>query len=186
MRRLARRCVPLLLALAALFALARTTPACPFCTLQGQTLTGEMAQAKMVLYGTLGNANEEKETTDMVVQDVVKDHPKRGKLTKLTLKRYIPPSLDGSKYNYLVFFDLFRNEFDPYRGVAVKPDSTMPKYLAGAAKVKDRPISERLRYFFQWLDDPDIEVSNDAYKEFANADYDDYKGMAANLPAARI
>src|SRR5262245_45140045 len=186
MSRLARRCVPLGIALATLFALARTTPACPFCTMQGQTLTGEMVQAKMVLYGSLGNANEEKEETDLTVQSVIKDHPRRGKAKKLTLKRYIPPSLDGSKYNYLIFFDLFRNEFDPYRGVAVKPDSKVADYLAGAAKVKDRPIGERLRFFFDWLDNEDVEISNDAYKEFGNADYSDYKDMAGKLPAQKI
>jgi hypothetical protein len=188
MSRLARRLSPLFVAVAALVGLARTTPAvcCPFCTLQGQTLTGEMAQAKMVLYGTLGNANEEKETTDMAVETVVKDHPSRGKTKKLTLDRYIPPSLDGSKYKYLVFFDLFRGKFDPYRGVAVKPDSKMPEYLAGAFKVKDKPLGERLRFFFDWLDNPDIEIANDAYKEFGNVDYNDYKAMAARLPAERI
>jgi len=186
MSRLARCSVPALVALAALFGLARTTPACPFCTMQGQTLTGEMAQAKMVLYGTLTNANEAKETTDMVVQAVIKDHPQRAKAKKLTLKRYIPPSLDGSKYNYLVFFDLFRGKFDPYRGVAVKPESKIPDYLAGAWKVKDRPLGERLQFFFGWLDNPDVEISNDAYKEFGNADYADYKDMAGKLPAEKI
>ncbi|MBJ7432486.1 MAG: hypothetical protein JHC56_14215, partial [Gemmataceae bacterium] len=29
---------------------------CPFCTMQGQTLVGEVNQASMVLFGTLKNA----------------------------------------------------------------------------------------------------------------------------------
>src|SRR5207237_551851 len=45
---------------------------------------------------------------------------------------------------------------------------------------------ERLRFFFDYLDNDDVEISNDAYKEFGNADYKDYKDMAKQLPAAKI
>ena len=34
-----------------------------------------------------------------------------------------------------------------------------------------------------FLDSSDLEVSNDSYKEFANADYKDYRDMARGLPA---
>jgi hypothetical protein len=87
---------------------------------------------------------------------------------------------------YLVFCDVFKGNIDPYRGVAVKADSDMPRYLKGALEVKDAKVSKRLRFFFDYLDNPDIEISNDAYKEFANADYKDYRDMARSLPAERI
>ena len=44
-----RRHVPLLSALGALFCLALPSLACPFCSMQGQTLTGEVSQAAMLL-----------------------------------------------------------------------------------------------------------------------------------------
>ena len=34
---------------------AAPSPACPFCSPTGTTLTGEVAQADFILYGTLGN-----------------------------------------------------------------------------------------------------------------------------------
>jgi hypothetical protein len=184
----------LLLALAAWAVLASVAAACPFCTMQGQTLTGEVSQASMVLYGTLTNAqiqgNGEDGTTDLVIEKVVKKHDDLDKLTKtkgnktfVVLPRYVPPA-DG--YKYLVFCDVFKGKVDPYRGVAVKADSDMAKYLEGALAVKDKKIGERLRFFFDYLDNADLEISNDAYKEFANADYKDYRDMAAKLPADKV
>ena len=60
----------------------------------------------------------------------------------------------------------------------------MPTSLSLA--VKDKEVGTRLRFFFDYLDNPDLEVSNDAYKEFGNADYKDYRDMAKELPADKI
>ena len=50
-----------------------TSPACPFCTMQGKTLTGEVADASMVLYGKLDKADEKAETTDIEIETIIKD-----------------------------------------------------------------------------------------------------------------
>lgn len=179
---LVRRCLLALLALS----VAAPLWACPFCTMQGQTLTGEVAQASLVLYGTLANAKEEGEgSTDLVIDSVVKDNEILGKRKVITLSRYVPPAAEA-KYKYLVFCDVFKGKIDPYRGVAVKADSDMPKYLKGAMAVKDKKPNDRLRFFFDYLDSPDVEISNDAYKEFGNADYKDYRDMAGTLPADKV
>ena len=117
---------------------------------------------------------------------VVKNHAflKNNKL--ITLPRYINLMQDGSKYKFLVFIDIFKDKIDPYRGIPVKADSDMAAYLKGALAVKDQKPEKRLRFFFDYLDNSDMEISNDAYKEFANADYKDYRDMAKNLPADRI
>lgn len=171
--------------------LIATTPACPFCLGQGETLTGEVGRASLALYGTLSRADmtpragAPEGTTDLVIETVVKNHPWLNGQKVVTLPRYVPPVDDG-KYKYLVFCDIFKNNLDPYRGVAVKADSDMPKYLKGALAGKDEKIEKRLRFFFDYLDNADSEISNDAYREFANADYKDYKGMAGSLPAEKI
>jgi hypothetical protein len=175
----------LLLALAAALVMGGAAAACPFCSSQGTSLSGDVEQASMVLFGTLGNANEDKETTELTVDRVIKDHPARGGKKVVTLSRYIP--IDGtSKNKYLVFFDVFRNKLDPYRGVSVKKDSDLADYLVGAVKVQKAPVGKRLKYFFDYLDNTDFEISNDAYKEFAKAKYEDYAAMAKDLPADRI
>jgi len=165
--------------------------ACPFCSMQGQTLTGEVQTVGMVLFGTLKNAKLKsggdgiEGTTELHVEEVIKDHEIRKGSKVLTLNRYIPPDKEKN-YKYLVYCDVFMNKVDPYRGVAVLPDSKVAGYLAGSLKLKDASVADRLAYFFGWLDDKDPEVSNDAYKEFANADYKDFQPMASKLPAEKV
>jgi hypothetical protein len=189
-----RRGVPwLLLALLVWGLAAAPGEACPFCAAEkGATLTEEVDLANMVLFGSTANADEPSQTTDLVVESVVKDHKERGKRNTVKLNRYVPPPLDGARYKYLVFFDIYKDKdtnkvrVDPYKGTAVKFNSKVPDYLKGAVAVKDKPIGQRLRFFFDHLDSKDDEVSNDAYREFAKADYKDYRDMARDLPAKKI
>jgi hypothetical protein len=157
--------------------------------MQGQTLTGEVGQATMVLYGTLTNATENPETgegtTDLIVETAVKAPKEFDGSKTVHLARFIPPPKED-KYRYLVFCDLFKGKVDPYRVLAVEKDADVARYLQGALSEKDKKIGERLRFFFDYLDSADPEISNDAYKEFANADYKDYRDMAKALPAQRI
>src|SRR5262245_3282170 len=76
--------------------------ACPFCTQGGKTLTQEVNQATMVLSGKLTNANEDNETTDLVIEEVIKDDALRGKKKTITLSRYVDLSLLTDKDRFLV------------------------------------------------------------------------------------
>ncbi len=185
-----RRLLLLTLALFAWAALTPTGHGCPFCTMQGQTLTNEVDQASMVLYGSLKNAKlsgngSAEGTTDLDIERIVKKNDILGERKVITLDRYVPTdSTDKSKY--LVFCDVFKGKVDPYRGLAVKADSDIAQYLSGAMKVKGKDVNVRLRYFFDYLDNADLEISNDAYKEFGNASYADYRDLAKTLPPDRI
>ena len=165
--------------------------ACPFCTMQGQTLTGDVNAANLVLFGTLKNAkllsngDGLQGTTVIDVEDVIKDHPARAGKNSITLPRYVPPSKEF-QYKYLVLCDVFKNKIDPYRGVAFLPESKVGIYLKSAIQSKESSASNRLKFFFDWIDSPDPEIGNDAYKEFGNADYKDFKEMASSLPAKKV
>jgi hypothetical protein len=164
--------------------------ACPFCSMQGQTLTGDINQASMVLFGTLTNAKLDASgavgqgTTDLQIEAIIKPNPILGNRKVVTLPRYVPTENNSTKF--LIFCDVYKGQIDPYRGVPVKPDSDIVRYLQGAMAVKDKDIGTRLRYFFDFLDNADVEISNDAYKEFGNADYKDYREMAKGLPADKL
>src|SRR5262249_53748244 len=138
---------------AALLLPAAPTNACPFCAPMGTTLTGEVAQADFILFGTLSNAQRDpndptafnKGTTDMTIDLVIKDHDMvKGKKT-ITIPRYVPPDAKNSKY--LIFFNVFNGQLDPYRGEAVAADSKLPEYLKGAMEVRQKDTVTRLRYF---------------------------------------
>jgi len=185
-----RRLVFVGLALLAVLGLPALLAACPFCSMQGQTLTGEVNQASMVLYGTLTNAKLDASgdfgqgTTDLVIEAVLKKHDILAGKKVISLPRYVPT--DNGKSKFLIFCDVFKGKIDPYRGIPVPANSDIVKYIQGALVVKDKDIGTRLRYFFDYLDNADLEISNDAYKEFGNADYKDYKEMAHHLPADKI
>src|SRR6266480_1730369 len=126
----------------ALFAPA-VASACPFCNSNGTTLTGEAAQASMILYGTLSNAqllpggDFGQGTTDLTVELVVKDNAILGGRKVITLPRYVPADKDNP-VKYLVFCDVFQGKIDPYRGIAVKADSPIAAYLKGALAVREK------------------------------------------------
>ena len=165
--------------------------ACPFCTMQGQTLTGEINQASLVLFGTLKNARlsnnpaDAEGFTDLEIESVIKDNSIIANKKVITLKRYLPQ--DNKKpYKYLVFCDVFENKIDPYRGVAFDLNTDVSAYLKGASAISKEAVPKRLEFYFNYLDSPDLEVSNDAYKEFGNADYKDFQLMANKLPASKV
>jgi hypothetical protein len=162
--------------------------ACPFCGgTDGPTLTGEVASASMVLYGNLRNPNEAQGTTDLEVVAVLKGHKDHKDPKVVTLSRFIPVGEEAaSKYRFLVYCDFFKNKVDPYRVLPVLKDGQTAAYLKGSLELKGAPVGKRLRFFFDYLDNEDIEISNDAYKEFAQADYKDYRDMAKELPADRV
>lgn len=189
MSRTVMRCTPFVVLLMLVLA-AVPLSACPFCGGQGQTLVGDVNEASLVLFGTLGKASLDAKsdfgqgTTEFKIEKVLKNHEALGDKAWVILPRYLPSDEKAPKY--LIFCGVFKGKLDPYRGVPVKAGSDIVKYLQGALAVKDKAAGERLRFAFDYLDNADIEISNDAYKEYANADYRDYSVMAKDLSASKI
>ena len=170
---------------------AASSMACPFCSSQGQTLSSEVKQADLVLFGSLFNAKRDldefgKGTTEMNVEIVVKPHPYLAGRKKITLPRYVPLTNSKEQNKYLVFCEVYKDQIDPYRGIAVRPDSKIATYLRDAIEVKKLPVSEQLAFFFRHLDSDDPDISNDAYMEFGNSDYRDFRVMAEKLNPDQI
>ncbi|MCI0463613.1 MAG: hypothetical protein L0Z62_42300 [Gemmataceae bacterium] len=180
-----------LLALAGLVA-PRAATACPFCLDErGPTLVDDFNQSALVLLGTFTNyrpgAGDDVlgGKTDFVIEKVLKPHAVLKTVVKknrIEFKRGVP----ATKSKFVVFCDVYKNEVDPLRGVEVAPNSDLVSYLSKALALKDRPIAERLRLCFEYLNSPDIDVALDAYREYAKADYKDYRDIAKKLPADKI
>lgn len=179
-------------AAAALLLTAVPAPACPFCAPTGTTLTGEVAQADFILFGTLANAKRDpndptafnKGSTDLNIELVIKPHDMVKDKKSITIPRYVPP--DGKNGKYLIFFNVYNGMLDPYRGESVAIDSKLPQYLKGAMEVREKDTVTRLKYFFEYLEDQDVVVSSDAYSEFGYAEYKEVREVAAKLPAATL
>jgi hypothetical protein len=157
------------------------SPACPFCSGQGQTLTKEVTTASFVVYGTVSNARLSSNpddfgggTTDLTVESIIKPHDYLKAKKQLVLNRYIPSA--GKEVKFLVFCEIFRDKVDAYRGIPSQ-DKDLGEYLKGAVELENKEQPKRLAFFFNWLDHADAEIGTDAYKEFANADYKDVIAM---------
>lgn len=164
--------------------------ACPFCSAPGATtFVAEEAQADLILYGTLSNAKRDpddptgfnKGTTELTIEEVIKPHAIVKDKKKITIPKYI--TQEGKEYKYLIYFNVVNGQLDPYRGEAFSVDSKLPTYLKGAIAIRQKDMATRLRYFFDYLESPDIMISGDAYGEFAVADYKDICEVAPKLPA---
>ena len=166
--------------------LAPATQACPFCEAEGQTLTSELKPAKMVIAVRVLSSDIDKDISTVEIDAIVKDHDFRGKQTKLSLSRYLDPMPLGEKGRLLLFCDVHKGKIDAYRGMFLKEGSKLPEYCRELLKIKDDPTTKRLNALFAYLAHPDLEVSSDAYKEFAYADYKDYKAIATTLPAETV
>lgn len=201
----------LLLGLALVLGLAPAAVACPFCSAQGQTLSGEVSQADFIVLGTLTNAQRDpsdflKGTTDLIVETVVKPHDYLKGKKVIRIPRYVPPDSGGNP-QYLVFCSLYtrpvdfaaaavtsslalgntdHSVVDAYRGEVVPAGSQLADYLKGAIEVKQKDAVARLRYFFDYLDSPDLVISADALNEFGYADYKEVRQLAETLPADKV
>lgn len=175
-----------------LLLLAWTLPsaiACIFCSEErGPTLNEDFGKAEIVLLGTchnprLGSGGLEDSATDFLIEEVVKAKDQKYKVgDKIVLPRYIA----DVKSKHLIFADIYKGKPDFYRGVPTSPNSSLTKYLKGALALQDKKPGERLRYFFDYLNSPELEIALDSYREFAKADYKDYRDMAKTLPSATI
>lgn len=200
----------LCIALAAIGLVITFAKACPFCSMQGQTLAEEVSQADLIVLGKMTNAKRDpvdftQGETELVIDEIVKDHPYLNGLKKLVIPRYIEPPKDGTRF--LVFGSIYRNseEFpaagigstlilanpalamlDPYRGDPVAPKSTLPKYLAGAMKTRDLNPVDRLKFYFEYLDDADLVIGSDAMTEFGNTEYKHVRELAKDLPRGKV
>jgi hypothetical protein len=164
--------------LALLFFASSALP-CPLCPPAGQTLTEEVKQSHLAIFGATSNAKHDpnefgKGTTDIDIDVVVKDHEFLKGKKKITLPRFIPPD-PKNKIKHLIFCEIYKGELDPYRGIEVPADSKLAEYLMGALAVKDKEMPVRLQYFFKHLDTPDWSISGDAFQEISKADYKDVR-----------
>ncbi len=165
--------------------------ACPFCNAEaGKTMLEEAAEARFVVFGWLEKSDRDKETSVIGIEKVIKDDADRPKGDKLVIKKYLDGEViskgKAGKDRLMLFCDFYKGQPDAYRGVIVKTGSKLPEYIEGLRARKEKSITERLKFCFEYLDDPDNEVSSDAYKEFARSDYADFKPMAKDLPSARV
>jgi len=186
--------------------------ACPFCSAQGTTFSGEVSTAHFIIVGTIQKSEHDpadfsKGKTELKIDAVIKPHPYLNGKTSITIPRYIPGDPQGQPLKMLVFCELHTpilytlasaitgpallcdarfTQLDAYRGEQLAADSRLATYLQGAFRVRELAVTERLKYFLQYLDDPELQISTDALNEFASANYGDVRPVAEKASADQL
>ena len=162
----------------------KTAQACPFCSAPSLTLSEQLVQADTaVLVKWVEGKKTDGRTPGSTTYEIV-DINKGSKATlkkgqKILLTRF-RPAKKGDLYLLL-----------GSKSVNVEWGSPLEVSKAGynyitKAPNPEQPVQKRLLYFLNYLEFPDMLVSNDAYAEFANAPYKDITAISKKMPRERI
>lgn len=168
--------------------------ACSLCEGSAQlspTFRQEAAlpMAKLILHGTIANARTTaggvSGQTDFHIKNVLRNDPVVKGKTMLVLPRFLPINDKDNPPHYLLFCDVDSGKIDPYRGLVIKGPATV-EYVKKSLALNPKDAVANLAFFFRYLDDPDVEVSRDAFLEFAKANDADVAQVAPKLDANKL
>jgi len=156
--------------------------ACPFCGAAQMTLSEQLAAADAaVLVQWSSGVKDEADkpgTTTYQIKEVVKGPKTTTKEQKITLDRF-----RAAKPGELFF--ILGTDMGEGKGVEwgspLEVTETSYQYMAQAPS-PEAPPAKRLAYFLKFLEFSDPIISNDAFAEFANAQYKDVEQLASQLP----
>lgn len=160
--------------------------ACPFCPAALMTLSEQLEQANAAALGQWVSA--EKATEDkrgastFQLRQLVKGPKSLAKGLKVTADGY-QAGKPGDLF-FLLGFEVDKGT-ELIWGTALSVTEASFGYIAKAPP-REAPPATRLPYYLKFLEDPDSQVSNDAFAEFANAEYQDVEHLTSQLPKEKI
>ncbi len=169
-----------------------SAPACSLCGAslrQAPTLRQEAAleTARVIIVGTAENPKLEGNAgrTDLRIAEVLRSDPALKDKKVIPVKRYLQVDDPKNPPRYLVFCDLYKDEFDPFRGVPLKSADSL-EYVRQVLKLDAKDQTGNLLFFFRYLDNSDPEIARDAFLEFAKATDQEIARVARRLDAAKL
>ncbi|HEY7422976.1 MAG TPA: hypothetical protein VH682_01825, partial [Gemmataceae bacterium] len=168
---------------------ARACSLCGASLRQAPTFRQEAAleTARVIIIGTAENprGNGITGTTDLRITDVLRSDPALEGKKVIPVKRFLPIDDPKNPPRYLVFCDIFKDEFDPFRGVPLKSADSV-EYARKIMKLDAKDVSGNLLFFFRYLESPDAEIARDAFLEFAKASDQEIARVAGKLDPKKL
>jgi hypothetical protein len=176
------------LGLVLLLAAPQPGSACSICGAalrQAPTIRQEAAlpSARIVVVGTVHNPRGAT-ASELHVTHVLRSDPFLGDKKVIDLNRYQPGD-EKNPPRFLVFCDVFKDKFDPFRGIPVRSDAGI-EYARKVLALDPRDTAGNLAFYFRYLEHPDKEIASDAFIEFAKAGDKDVAQAAARFDPARL
>jgi hypothetical protein len=157
--------------------------ACPFCPGTALTLTEQLATSDVVVLAAWVAGEKGSETnpgtTTYKVQQALKGPRSLQKDAKITVDRY----RTARAGDLFILLGTRRDgiEWD----CPIEVTETAFNYVSQAPS-PESPVAKRLEFFMKFLEYPDSTIANDAFSEFANAQYKDVAAIAADLPREKL
>lgn len=175
-----------------MLAVSAPAQACSLCGAslrQSPTLRQEAAleTARVIIIGTAQNAqlNGTTGTTDLRINEVLRSDPALEGKKVIPVERYLPIDDPKNPPRYLVFCDIFKGKFDPFRGIPLKSTESV-EYARKVMKLDPKDVTGSLLFFFRYLDSADTEIGRDAFLEFAKASDQDIARVAGKLDPTKL
>lgn len=168
--------------------------ACSLCGMslrQAPTFRQEAAldTARVIIIATAENARANPGgvtgTTDLRIAQVLRSDPLLEGKKVIRVERYLPISDAKNPPKYLVFCDIYKGKFDPFRGVPLRSDDAS-EYARKILKLDPKDATGNLLFFFKYLENADAEIARDAFLEFAKASDQEIAKAAGKLDPAKL
>ncbi len=160
---------------------------CSYCGSLAQipTFRQEAADpaARVIVYGTLRNPDRGT-ATELEITSVLRGDPALGDKKVLPLTKYVPADPKNPP-KFLIFADVDKEKFDTYRGVPIKSDEGL-EYVKKAMKRDAKDLAGNLLFYFDYLENADDAVANDAFLEFAKAGDQEVGQIASKLSPKKL
>ncbi len=168
------------LGLTLLLAIPRPGSACSLCGAalqQAPTIRAEAAlpTARVIVIGTVHNPRDTT-TSELHITHVLRSDPFLGDKKVIDLNRYLPAE-GKNPPRFLVFCDIFKDKFDPFRGIPVRSEAAV-EYAKKVLALDPKDTAGNLAFYFRYLEHSDPVIAQDAFIEFAKAGDRDI-GLAA-------
>ncbi len=168
-----------------------TTPVqaafCPFCDAPSLTLAEQIDQSGHLLLGQwVGGEKPTNETAGTAKFKVVEVAKSKGDVFKVDQEIELPSYIAGKKDALYILMGPDTKLIDWH--VPTEATNSAWKYVAEMPPpVTDQKEQiERLAYFLDFLQHPELIVSNDAYAEFAAAPYEIITPLADRMPREKL
>ncbi len=183
------RFAPLAL-LALVFLVPSPAPACSLCGTMARrvSLTQELAEASVVVYGHLANPKLDFKTgggtTEFHFDNILKDDPAFPKQKMILLSRYLPVIDPKESPRWVMFFRVPTKELQPYNGRQLSSPAVL-EFAVALTRYRDNP-AEMLHFAAKHLDNADPQIAEEAFLVFAKADDKLIGQIAKQMPAATL
>jgi hypothetical protein len=178
-----------MLGLGLLLAAPRPSEACSICGAamrQAPTIRQEAAlpTTRILVVGTVHDDARRAAASELHVTHVLRDDPFLAGKKVIPLNNFVP-SNEKNPPRFLVFCDVFKDKFDPFRGVPVRSDAGV-EYAKKVIALDPKDTAGNLAFYFRYLEHPDPEVAGDAFHEFAKAGDKEVGQAAPRFDPARL